>query len=567
MQLLHFCYGIGALISPLFAKPFLLEIDDDEDIDDFLHDNNDNNMPLFHASMNDSSLYHSMTGNSSNDHYSLNNQTSILTTMTHATVSPDDLLIIYPYGIISICLLICSGIFTIIRLYFRVNTHVDLHPSRLNDQICQHNSNNHNNDNSNGQHNNNQIIDSTFSNKNNINNTDNQGQLTSSKLPPHVARIIQHSTTSQNASSSSSSSLCNKCRHVRRFTFTNHGNSLSIVSNSSDCKKLPKYSDVFNLNNDDSTSKQSHEIITHKKMDDLHKCDNIGSDNNSKVNSPFSSPFTSPIGSPFATPLMKNKFDHHFRTLSITSGCSQCRPVTNYESPLASRKVNDIISNEIQQTNSSLPSSSSSSSSVERYKMLVVILCGFFMHFYCAVEMTFGSFISPYAVKSDLGMSKKSAAVLSSVFWTSFTFYRLIMVFLVQFLGSRNSVLIDVLLCLISNLFLVPFGDKYEWCLWTGTALMGIGLSAIWASMIGYIGEYMPVTSRIMAVFMITACIGQVVLPAIISPFMESYPKALMWVSLAYSIAMVAFFLAITIVCSWKLPQSSDNKETTTTSH
>ena len=515
MQLLHFCYGVGALISPLFTKPFLLETEEDEEDGDKL---------LFNEHFNSSDLENTFQFNSSSSH-------------SPHTFTADDLLIKYPYGIIALCMIVSSTVFTLIRVYFRVNTHIDPHPSRKSEQLCHHNQS------------------SSTANKIDKHSLEfDQVQLKSPKLPPHVARIMKSQISAQQSTCSSPSSKCTKCQRVRRFTFTNHGNSLSIVSNSSGTNKLPSSAKVFNL----TGSTQVGEVAV-RRTDDFHSISlakNCLTCNNSKVNSPFTSPLASPIGSPFATPLFKPKFDH-LRTQSVTSGCSQCRPAKHESQRTQSVTGGPSSNTEITPT----------SSPIEKYKILVVVLCGFFMHFYCATEMTFGSFVAPFAVKSDLHMSKRSAAVVSSVFWASFTFYRLIMVFLVEFLGSRNSVLIDVFLCLLSNVFLVPFGDKYEWCLWTGAALMGIGLSAIWASIIGYIEEFMPVTSRIMAVFMITACLGQVLLPAIISPFMETYPKALMWVSLTYSIAMVVFFIAITLVCGYKLTKDPRNAQKTTESH
>ena len=479
MQLLHFCYGLGALISPLYAKPFLVESEvDDEDKSSY-------GQP-FHLSINGSSQNISQANSSSHS--------------ADRKFTADDLLIEYPYGINALAMFACCCFFILIRRYFTINPLLDPHPSRKSEQSCPHN---------------------------------------------------ESSTQTTRHNSYSTSNVCAKCQRVRRFTFTNHANSLSIVSNSSTASNLSTSAKVFNL----TINSKENQVggITPKRLDCLR---GINSPNknlvSSRVNSPFASPISSPIGSPFATPLFKPKFDR-LRTQSVASGCSQCQTGTHecqVKKPLGSGEVKKEVTSDPQ----------------EKWKIFVVVLCGFFMHFYCATEMTFGSFIATFAVKSDLHMSKRSAAVLSSVFWASFTFYRLIMVFLVEFLGSRNSVLIDVFLCLLSNVFLVPFGDKYEWCLWTGAALMGIGLSAIFASIIGYIEEFMPVTSQIMAVFTITASVGQVSMPAIISPFMEVYPKALMWISLGYSGAMVAFFLVITLVCAFKLTGATKIQERTSES-
>lgn len=63
----------------------------------------------------------------------------------------------------------------------------------------------------------------------------------------------------------------------------------------------------------------------------------------------------------------------------------------------------------------------------------------------------------------------------------------------------------------LANVVLVPFGNTYEWALWSGVAILGVGMSSIWASIFGYLEEFFPVTSRMAASFTVAATFGELV--------------------------------------------------------
>lgn len=184
-----------------------------------------------------------------------------------------------------------------------------------------------------------------------------------------------------------------------------------------------------------------------------------------------------------------------------------------------------------------------------RIKLLVTILLTMFMHFYCGLEITFGSFLTTYAVNSGLKMSKKDGALLTSLFWATFTFFRLFAVFYIDFTGPEINLIFELILILIANIFLMVWGNATSWGLWTGTALLGLGTSSVWASVFGYIEPYIPVTSGMTASFITAACLGEFIIPAIISNFVESEPRVFLWVTLYCSLAITILFAIVTTIC------------------
>lgn len=184
-----------------------------------------------------------------------------------------------------------------------------------------------------------------------------------------------------------------------------------------------------------------------------------------------------------------------------------------------------------------------------RIRLLVTILTTFFMHFYCGLEITFGSFLTTFAVHSDLKLSKATGALLTSCFWATFTFFRLFAVFYIDFTGPELNLIFELVLILIANVFLMGWGNSALWGLWTGTALLGLGTSSIWASVFGYIEPYIPVTSGMTASFITAACLGEFIIPAIISSFVETEPRVFLWVTLYCSIAITLLFAVVTTIC------------------
>ena len=128
-------------------------------------------------------------------------------------------------------------------------------------------------------------------------------------------------------------------------------------------------------------------------------------------------------------------------------------------------------------------------------------------------------------------------------------------------LGAELNLVFELILILIANVFLMGWGNTASWGLWTGTALLGLGTSSIWASVFGYIEPYIPVTSGMTASFISAACIGEFIIPALISNFVESEPRVFLWVTLYCSLAITILFLIVTTICRVCLKKSNASNE------
>lgn len=196
-------------------------------------------------------------------------------------------------------------------------------------------------------------------------------------------------------------------------------------------------------------------------------------------------------------------------------------------------------------------------SSLNNWKVAVVLMSTVFMHIYYGLEITFGTFVTTYAAKSPLHLETTEGAFITSIFWATFTFWRLPTIFYVEWLGPIKTILFNLIVLLIGNLILVPFAATNSWALYAGTALVGLGASPIWASMFGLLELFFPVTSGIGSSMITAAMIGEFIFPTIISGFVSCYPQVFLYVCLFCSMSVIVLFCIITLVCLYKLTETT----------
>lgn len=187
-------------------------------------------------------------------------------------------------------------------------------------------------------------------------------------------------------------------------------------------------------------------------------------------------------------------------------------------------------------------------------KKLVVVLATLFMHVYCGLELAFGTLLTSYAVKSQLQLDKQTGAIMSSVYWGFFTFFRLFAIFFADVISPERNIFINLGLIGLSNVFMISlFFFPNVYLLWAGICLMGLGTSSIWASVFGFLENFFPVTSGITASFSVAACLGQSIMPFLVGFYIEANPNIFLWVSLATSALLVVLFTSYSYLCKNKL--------------
>jgi MFS transporter, FHS family, Na+ dependent glucose transporter 1 len=188
--------------------------------------------------------------------------------------------------------------------------------------------------------------------------------------------------------------------------------------------------------------------------------------------------------------------------------------------------------------------------------LLIVIL----FLLYVGLELGFGNWIYTYAL--TLGLETEiTAAYLTSVFWGSFTFGRLLGIWVSTRLRSLTILFIDLIGCAVSALMIMLWKDS-NLALWIGTFGLGISMASMFPTFIMLAGERMQITGAITGWFLVGSGAGSMLLPWLIGQiFARTGPKAMTTVLLVDIVGMVLFLLLFINRGTVPLPEPTPNAD------
>jgi FHS family Na+ dependent glucose MFS transporter 1 len=161
---------------------------------------------------------------------------------------------------------------------------------------------------------------------------------------------------------------------------------------------------------------------------------------------------------------------------------------------------------------------------------------------YVGLELGLGNWIYTYAL--TLGLETTiTAAYLTSVFWGSFTFGRLLGIWVSTRLRSQTILFIDLIGCAVSTVIIMLWKDS-NLALWIGTLGLGISMASIFPTFIMLAGERMQITGATTGWFLVGSGAGSMFLPWLIGQiFARTGPKAMTTVLLVDIAGMMLFLL------------------------
>lgn len=196
------------------------------------------------------------------------------------------------------------------------------------------------------------------------------------------------------------------------------------------------------------------------------------------------------------------------------------------------------------------------------WKVIVITLHLIVIHLYFGVYVGLASFLVPFVVNSDLRLTKATGARMTTMYWSAFTFTKLIAMCFGQRIGHRNIVLAGISIMMTGSWILVHFAESNETMVWVGVALIGSGLSSIYACLLRYLESFFPVTSSIGSLTSVAGVMGEFTFPALISLFIEDDPVVVVWVVAVSSCLMLFFFPLIMLLCNTRLTYTVSESET-----
>ncbi|KAI1296805.1 Major facilitator superfamily domain-containing protein 4B [Halotydeus destructor] len=177
---------------------------------------------------------------------------------------------------------------------------------------------------------------------------------------------------------------------------------------------------------------------------------------------------------------------------------------------------------------------------------------------YAGLDIVFGEMSASYAVKGEFQLSTSMGARIGATYWLTFTLGRILAVFYDGVVGRLKMMAICLSLTLLANDILVPYGDTYEACLIVGVATGGLGLAALYATIIGYLEDQFSLTNAMTASIGIANAMGQVVLSVVVGKYLEDDPEVFL-----YSILVCTSLLCFTLILIAVICEDNDNSKPT----
>ena len=78
----------------------------------------------------------------------------------------------------------------------------------------------------------------------------------------------------------------------------------------------------------------------------------------------------------------------------------------------------------------------------------------------------------------------------------------------------------------------------------TNLLKLGIGLSSIFGTLIGYLNNYFPVTGNVTSLFLVAACVGEFIWPLVVGKFIDTWPYVYL-TTIALSTGMCCVLFAL----------------------
>ena len=179
------------------------------------------------------------------------------------------------------------------------------------------------------------------------------------------------------------------------------------------------------------------------------------------------------------------------------------------------------------------------------YVYQILALLFFFYFAYVGIEVTYGGFVASYAV-CHVGMSKSTAALLTSVYWGTFAVGRgLGVLFASLKVSPATMVVMDFFGCLAAVAILVAFPSSTV-ALWCGTALLGLAIASIFPATISWAELYIEISGKRASVFVVGASFGEMVIPLVTGNVFAVYgPIYFLYSILASSLVASLLFVAL----------------------
>ncbi|XP_015794139.1 sodium-dependent glucose transporter 1C-like [Tetranychus urticae] len=179
-------------------------------------------------------------------------------------------------------------------------------------------------------------------------------------------------------------------------------------------------------------------------------------------------------------------------------------------------------------------------------------------------EAAIGNLCTAFAVKADLKMEKQTAVLLATVYWTTFSFYRLIFIPLTLLIKESRLFYFNLLIILAGVVALVPNAASKAIFAWIAFVLLGIGYSPCFSISFASLEKYFHMSNSITSFILVCGTLGETVHTAVLSIYIDRQPIIFVYyigvMSLVYVAVSVILPYYLRKMCSKRVENSIGNK-------
>jgi FHS family Na+ dependent glucose MFS transporter 1 len=177
------------------------------------------------------------------------------------------------------------------------------------------------------------------------------------------------------------------------------------------------------------------------------------------------------------------------------------------------------------------------------FPVLPVALIVILFLLYVGLELGFGNWVYTYAITLNLA-TEVTAAYLTSAFWGSFTFGRLLGIWVSTRMKPHVIIFLDLIGCAISAVIIMLWKES-SLVLWVGTFGLGLSMASVFPSLMMLAGERMQITGAITGWFLVGSGAGSMLIPWLLGQiFTYTGPQLMTTVLLVDIVGMVLMMFA-----------------------
>ncbi|XP_021359036.1 sodium-dependent glucose transporter 1A-like [Mizuhopecten yessoensis] len=184
------------------------------------------------------------------------------------------------------------------------------------------------------------------------------------------------------------------------------------------------------------------------------------------------------------------------------------------------------------------------------FKILVLLSLCLFMAIYCAMEDTFTAYLTTFGV-TQLNWSKVQGSYVTSLYWAVFGFARFLGIWVIKFISPAKIIcVLTIVLCIDLGALSVFAGFNIDEGIWACAVCTGASMSLIYPCVIMWTEEkLLPVSGKIVSIFMIASSSGTMTNPIILGYLMETFtPMWFTYLLFGESVVLMILFLGLLLI-------------------